>query len=354
MYLLNEDELDSKLNKAKLTANLADYAAKDAESYKKAKELMDQVYRQQVSDRRQLALDHPIISGIESGIRTGKTTFINLFVIFIILGILTKKLNLKVAQAILQQVGRFSARLTLLIAGVSIPLNYITRWIDNKIKNGGNKMENESLGLRLLSKLDRLSNGQHIYEVDELENDGTAEEAAEATSDETSEALKKLRGHLYRFQEKDDEYKGAGLGLHTAIGAGVGAVGGRQLARHSYMKNSGAGEAIKATKQGMKDSVKNLKHFAHKANTAKAQSKVAKITGNVAKAQQLQRTADASARAAQKAKTMVNAGKKTISGLKGAANAAGRAGLVKGGLIGGLALGGAYGLQQLHKRFKNK
>ena len=35
MYLLNEDELDSKLSKAKLTANLADYAAKDAESYKK-------------------------------------------------------------------------------------------------------------------------------------------------------------------------------------------------------------------------------------------------------------------------------------------------------------------------------
>ena len=345
MYLLNEDELDSKLSKAKLTANLADYAAKDAESYKKAKELMDQVYRQQVSDRRQLALDHPIISGIESGIRTGKTTFINLFVIFIILGILTKKLNLKVAQAILQQVGRFSARLTLLIAGVSIPLNYITRWIDNKIKNGGKKMENESLGLRLLSKLDRLSNGQHIYEVDELENDGTAEEAAEATSNETSETLKKLRGHLYRFQEE------AGAKTYAAGGALAGAAAGSALAKRAAKKAYGLEGAKKAYAAKGAEASKNVAHFANKAVAKDAMAKAAKATGNKAAAQGFAKTAAASAGAAEKAAKGAKGFGKAVKALNKPIKAAGRAGGLKGALIGGTA---AYVGKKAYDHFKNK
>ena len=100
-YLLNEEDLDSKLNSAKLKAQLADYAAKDAESYKKSQEIMAKAYKQRIDDKEQQKLDHPIISAIEHGVKSGKSIFTSTLVLMTILGVITGRLNSKIASAVL-------------------------------------------------------------------------------------------------------------------------------------------------------------------------------------------------------------------------------------------------------------
>ena len=208
-------------------------------------------------------------------------------------------------------------------------------------------MKNESLGLRLLNKLDRLSKGQHIYEVDELENDGTAEEAAEATSSEdegdTSETLKKLRGHLYRFQEE------AGAKTYAAGGALAGAAAGSALAKRAAKKAYGLDGAAKTYAAKGAEASKNVAHFANKAVAKDALSKAAKAAGDKTAAKGFAKTAGAAAGAAEKAAKGAKKFGKAVKALNQPIKAAGRAGGFKGALIGGTA---AYVGKKAYDHFK--
>ena len=204
-------------------------------------------------------------------------------------------------------------------------------------------MKNESVGLRLLSKLDKLSQGQHIFEEDELENDGTAEEAAEANSEETSETLKKLRGHLLRFQEE------AGAKTYAAGGALAGAAAGSALAKRSAKKAYGLEKATKAYAKKGAEASKNVAHFANKAVAKDAMAKAAKAAGEKSAAQGFARTAAASAGAADKAAKGAKGFGKAVKALNKPIKAASKAGGLKGALIGGTA---AYLGKKAYDHFK--
>lgn len=342
-YLLNEEDLESKLNSAKLKSQLADYAAKDAESYKKAQEIMAKAYKQRIDDKNQQRLDHPVISGIEAGAKTGKSTFTNIIILMAILGVISGRLNGKIAGAIMREALKFSAKSALLVAGLAIPANYILKWLEDRNK------KNESVGLRLLNRMNRLSRclceeeelNQEDLETDESLEDKIEDEIEDKIEDkvETSEALKKLRGHLYRFQEDKD---GKVNVVNTTIGGAVGGgLAGNSINRAIHAKKTGVDKQMKGTAAKMKDIAKSQKHFADKAMVAKTKEKAAKAVGDVAKAQKYKNVANASANAVNKAGKAMGAAEKTMRGLKKSLNAAGRAGIGKGALIGGALMGGA-------------
>lgn len=204
-------------------------------------------------------------------------------------------------------------------------------------------MKNESVGLRLLNKLDMLSQGQHIFEeVDAPENDGTAEDAAEANG-ETSETLKRLRGHLYRFQEAESDKKAVGAGALT--GAGVGAA----LARRSARKAYDLGKATKDYAAKGAEASKNAAHFANKAVAKDAMAKAAKAAGEKSAAQGFANTARAAAGAANKASKGVKGYGKAVKELVKPIKNAGIKGGLKGAVIGGAA---AYAGKKAYDYFK--
>ena len=96
-----------------------------------------------------------------------------------------------------------------------------------------------------------------------------------------------------------------------------------------------------------------LSLFADKAMVAKTKEKAAKAVGDVAKAQKYKNVANASANAVNKAGKAMGAASKTMKGLKKSLNAAGRAGMGKGALIGGALMGGAALANNIAKN-KNK
>lgn len=202
-------------------------------------------------------------------------------------------------------------------------------------------MTNESLGLRLLNKLDRLSQGYHIYEEDELENDGTAEDAAEETG-ETSETLKKLRGHLYRFQENDTKKT-------VAAGAVGGAVAGNLLAKRSAEKAYGLKNAAKGFAKKGAEASKNAEYFANKAIAKDAMAKANKVVGNKATAKGFARSAAASAGAAEKAAKGAKGFGKAVKELGKPIKSAGFKGGLKGAAIGA---GAAYLGKKAYDHFK--
>ena len=205
-------------------------------------------------------------------------------------------------------------------------------------------MKNESVGLRLLNKLDMLSQGQHIFEeVDAPENDGTAEDAAEAT-EETSETLKKLRGHLYRFQEAEGDKKAAGAGALT------GGVAGAALARRSARKAYGLSGATKNYAAKGAEASKNVSHFANKAVAKDAMSKAAKAAGEKSAAKGFAKSAEVAAGAANKASKGVKGYGKAVKELVKPIKKAGIKGGLKGAAIGA---GAAYLGKKAYDYFKN-
>ena len=202
-------------------------------------------------------------------------------------------------------------------------------------------MTNESLGLRLLNKLDRLSQGYHIYEEDELENDGTAEDAAEEMG-ETSEALRKLRGHLYRFQENDTKKA-------VAAGAVGGAVAGNLLAKRAAKKAYGLEGATKKYAVKGAEASKNVTHFANKAVAKDAMAKAAKAAGEKGASAEFARSAAASAGAAEKAAKGAKGFGKAVKELGKPIKSAGFKGGLKGAAIGA---GAAYLGKKAYDYFK--
>ena len=201
-------------------------------------------------------------------------------------------------------------------------------------------MTNESLGLRLLNKLNRLS--ANIYEVDEPENDGTAEDVAE----ETSEILKKLKGHFYRFQEK------AGAKTYAAGGALAGAVAGSALAKRSAEKAYGLKRAAKTYAAKGAEASKNAAHFANKAISKDALSKAAEITGDKVGSANLSKGAKAAAKTADKASKGVKKFEKAVKELQKPIKAAGKAGGLKGAAIGAGLGTAAYLGKKAYDHFK--
>ena len=205
----------------------------------------------------------------------------------------------------------------------------------NKLKNS---KKDESLGLKILGRLNCL--------CEEEEEAGSEDPDAQGLSDdnvEQSETLKKLRGHLYRFQEDDSTKK------TVAAGTIGGAVLGRQLARRAEGNVTGANKAIKNVRNAVKGAKKNQAYFADKALTQHGKSKVSKIMGNKAAADVQQKAATASAKAAEKNQNLLKNAGKTINKLKGTMNAAGRWGLLKGAGIGAV---GVYAGKKAYDKYK--
>ncbi|MBQ3420536.1 MAG: hypothetical protein IJH34_02470 [Romboutsia sp.] len=192
------------------------------------------------------------------------------------------------------------------------------------------KMQNESLGLKLLEKLDRMIK-ENDSENQDKEFDVVDKNQGPEDKVETSETLKKLKGHLYRFQEAE------GDGKAFAGGALAGAVGGRQLARHIAGEQSGANQAIKNVKAGMAKSVKRQARFDRKALQMQDKAKVARAIGDMTKANALDTSASKIAQASKEAGKVVKAGNKQIKALQATKNAAGKIGGWKGAATIGLA-----------------
>ena len=185
------------------------------------------------------------------------------------------------------------------------------------------KMQNESLGLKLLEKLNKMIK-ENDSENQDKEFDVVDKNQGPEDKVETSETLKKLKGHLYRFQEAE------GDGKTFAGGALAGAIGGRQLARHIAGKQSGANQAVKNVKAGMAKSVKRQARFDRKALQMQDKAKVARATGDIAKANALDASASKIAQASKEAGKVVKAGNKQIKALQATKNAAGKMGGLKG------------------------
>lgn len=197
-------------------------------------------------------------------------------------------------------------------------------------------MTNESLGQKILEKLYKLTE-------EEMEQGSEDSEAEGENTQETSETLKKLRGHLLRFQEE------AGAKTYAAGGALAGAAAGSALAKRSAKKAYNLGGMTKdITRQGV-EAGKNVSHFTNKAVAKSAMANAQKAMGNKVAAGKLAKGAQASANAAYKsAQTAKNVGK-GLKALNKPIKAAGRAGGLKGALIGGTA---AYLGKKAYDHFK--
>ena len=333
----NEDTLD-KLSSARLKAEIADYVAKNAQADKKVQDALAKAYSAKIKDEEDLAQAHPVLDAINSGLKAGGTVFSTLFILNVLLGFITGRAGAGFAGAMVSQVAKLAGKNAIIVAGIKLPINYIVSYFKRK---GEKTMQNESLGKTLLEKLDRLS-GKVVNEEDSKPAEDTAPEETDPP-EEFSETLKKLQGHLKRFQEAKGDGKAA------AAGAVGGAVIGSKLAKRSANKAYGLQGASKIYQKQAGNAAKNAANFTNKAISRDALSKAAKAYGDTEGAKGFAKAAQAAAAKAGAAAKSGKGAAKAVKALAKPIKAAGRAGGWKGAAIGATA--GLVG-KKLYDKYK--
>lgn len=349
--LMNEGIVDAI---KKYLAAKQDWNNRAAEADKKLEKACE-LYNKEIQS---ITDDHPVINGATKGAILGYLAGIPASLV--VYGLIFKafdngkigaaKLLLGTLGGVLGTQYASTAAGALAGSGVGLTVGKIREWIKQKFGT-----QSESLGERILEKLYRLTE-------EELEQGSEDSEAEGDDTQETSETLKKLRGHLYRFQEAEGESKHPllkSMSLGAAAGGGIGAVAGNALGKHGFRKYFGAaGQAAnqantKAARLNVKAS-KSALNANDKALAGKIQAKMGQKTqANLSK-----KAANASAKTALIADKGARGAKAAGKAYTKAMNAAGRsAGWV--GLQKGLKYGAGVGLaahlgKKAYDHFKNK
>ena len=195
-------------------------------------------------------------------------------------------------------------------------------------------MSKESLGKRILEKLNRIVEGEDVEKDGQTkvtEYDVTDTNLGPDEKVETSETLKKLRGHLYRFQEASDAVKvGAG-------GAVAGAVAGSALAKRAAKKAYGLEGVKKGLNKKRAAAGKTAFNSTNKAVADATKANASKALGSKKGVEFFSKRAKANADAANKATKTIKNTTKGLKALEKPIKAAGRAGGWKGAAIGATA-----------------